>query len=146
MAYEQYSRPERQDEIDERKARENLKSAKDWETIFEHRLSEANAESEKVGSRPFNMSAIHHAMSTGAGATESAGDYLGWVADYLEKRYSGNIKTNKEIRTLADKFKEIRGKIETDWTTQGKTPEGYDSKEALQEIRGLFRRLKNIYV
>jgi hypothetical protein len=133
--------PERQDQIDQRKAWENLQSAKDMAVVFESKLQEANMASEKSGSKRDTMSAIHHAMSTGAGSVESAGDYLASVVDYLQK-YSNN--DNKEIIKLSDDLKQLRGKLETDWKTKGQTPEGYNPQDALQEIRSLFEQLRRI--
>ncbi|MDP2789022.1 MAG: hypothetical protein Q8O46_03155, partial [bacterium] len=111
---------------------------------FESRLIEANKGSVQTGGNKENISAIHHAMSTGAGSTQSAGDYLSDVADYLEKNRSGNRETNMQVRKLADELKTVRGEIETEWRTEGATPNGYDPKKALTKIRGLFGRLRQV--
>src|ERR1035437_325908 len=138
--FEEGPRLEKQYEVDERKARENLRSAKDFSITFESKLAEA------LQGKALNASALHYALTSGAGSAESAGDYLDDVASYLEAYREGNATTNAEIRALAGELKEVRGRIEADWKAEGKTPEGYDPEKALIEIRGLFSRLSNLNI
>lgn len=123
------------------KARRNLQLAKDFGARFEGRLKELNDESGKRGEGKDGMGAIHNAIAHSA---DSAGQYLTDVADYLETNLSGNKETNREVRSLANELKALKGEIETEWKTEGATPDGYDPKKALAKIRGLFERLRQV--
>ena len=126
------------------KAVENLKLAKNLKQTFEAKLREA------LGGKPEThgalRSALQFAISNDVATADTAGDYLLEVANYLQKKAGIVTPAATEAKQLAAELKGIRGKIEHNWDTKGKTPEGYDAKPDLEEVRRLFTRLERIYV